>query len=368
MSVTPKESLKILSDDLLEHYAQADLIDKYDIYQHFMDYWEETMQDDCYIIASDGWKAETYRVLVKDKKGKEKDKGWACDLVPKSYIVNRYFSIEQDAIDKLNSELELNNSTLDELEEEHSGEEGILKDVGNKKEAIGAWKDALISLWQEEEATAYAKYNNALQKQEAETQRLTDLVEDPLLAPLANAKGAIVQKTLNAKLKSTTDSQTLTLLNSYKDATVRLKESKKTAKTLFDNREALILERLGKDDKDEALGELRVIKQYMDLLEVITELKSKIKTAEKELDDLAYNKYPTLTEEEIKTLVVDDKWLSAIGDSNQLRDRTHLTTTYPTHQRLAERYEMTLTQLDEQVGELEAKVNAHLEKMGFLWK
>jgi len=254
------------------------------------------------------------------------------------------------------------------LEEEHSGEEGILKDVGNKKEAVEAWKDALISLWQEEEATAYAKYNSALQKQEAETQRLIDLVEDPLLTPLANAKDTITQKTLNAKLKSTTDSQTLTLLNSYKDSTVRLKEAKKTAKTLFDNREALILERLGKDDEGEALGELRVIKQYMDLLEVITELKSKIKTAEKELDDLAYNKYPTLTEEEIKTLVVDDKWLSAIGKAiNSETERISQQLTQRIKE-LAERYEMTLPQIDTQVEELEAKVNAHLEKMGFSWK
>ncbi len=45
-----------------------------------MDYWAETMQDDCYLIAADGWKAETTRIIETDKKGKEKDKGWTCDL------------------------------------------------------------------------------------------------------------------------------------------------------------------------------------------------------------------------------------------------------------------------------------------------
>ena len=79
------------------------LIDKYDVYQHLMDYWAETMQDDCYLIAADGWKAETYRVIEKDKKGKEKDKGWACDLVPKALIVARYFAKEQEAIDEARS-------------------------------------------------------------------------------------------------------------------------------------------------------------------------------------------------------------------------------------------------------------------------
>jgi hypothetical protein len=38
-----------------------------------MDYWAETMQDGCYLIAVDGWKAETSRVIETDKKGKEKD-------------------------------------------------------------------------------------------------------------------------------------------------------------------------------------------------------------------------------------------------------------------------------------------------------
>ena len=85
----PKKLIGELSENLLAHYTDKLLIDKYDVYQHLMDYWAETMQDDCYLIAADGWKAETYRVVEKDKKGKEKDKGWACDLVPKALVVAR---------------------------------------------------------------------------------------------------------------------------------------------------------------------------------------------------------------------------------------------------------------------------------------
>jgi type I restriction enzyme M protein len=48
----PKEVIARLSEDLLAHYAGKPLIDPYDIYQHLMDYWTETMQDDCYLIAS----------------------------------------------------------------------------------------------------------------------------------------------------------------------------------------------------------------------------------------------------------------------------------------------------------------------------
>jgi len=119
----PKEVIATVAEDLLAHYADRPLIDKYDVYQHLMDYWNETMQDDCYLIAADGWKAETYRIIEKDKKGKEKDKGWTCDLVPKALVVARYFAEEQIAIDRLAADLENATARLTELEEEHSGED-----------------------------------------------------------------------------------------------------------------------------------------------------------------------------------------------------------------------------------------------------
>ena len=80
----PKEVIAALAEGLLAHYAGKPLIDAYDVYQHLMDYWAETMQDDCYLIAADGWKAETTRIIEKDKKGREKDKGWTCDLITKA--------------------------------------------------------------------------------------------------------------------------------------------------------------------------------------------------------------------------------------------------------------------------------------------
>lgn len=116
----PKEVIAALSEDLLAHYSGKPLIDKYDVYQHLMDYWAGTMQDDCYVIAADGWKAETYRVIEKrkgkdGKPGKEVDKGWACDLVPKALIVARYFAAEQAAIDQIAVEMESVAARLAEL-------------------------------------------------------------------------------------------------------------------------------------------------------------------------------------------------------------------------------------------------------------
>jgi len=52
----PRAIIKELSEDLLAHYLSQPLINPYDVYQHLMDYWAQTMQDDCYMISDDGWK------------------------------------------------------------------------------------------------------------------------------------------------------------------------------------------------------------------------------------------------------------------------------------------------------------------------
>ena len=127
----PKDVIAALAEDLLAHYVGKPLIDPYDIYQHLMDFWAQTMQDDCYLIAADGWRATTYRVIEikkgKDGKlGKEVDKGWTCDLIPKPLIVAHYYAREQAAIDQFAAELKNVTAKLAELEEEHGGEDGAL--------------------------------------------------------------------------------------------------------------------------------------------------------------------------------------------------------------------------------------------------
>ncbi|BFU89319.1 MAG: type I restriction-modification system subunit M [Nitrospira sp.] len=262
----PKELIGSLSEDLLAHYAGQPLIDKYDVYQHLMDYWAETMQDDCYLIAADGWKAETYRIIEKDKKGKEKDKGWTCDLVPKSLIVARYFAKEQEAIDQLTVELEAVTARLTELEEEQGGEEGAFSELD--------------------------KVNKA-------------------------------------------------------NVVARLKEIE--------------------DDKD-AKDEAALLSEWLKLNGDEADLKKRFKEAEAALDVKAYAKYPTLTEAEIKTLVVDDKWLAALDrDIHGEMDRVSQQLTQRVKE-LAERYEAPMPQMSNRVADLEAKVNRHLNKMGFSWR
>ncbi len=261
----PKQLIVALSEDLLSQYTGKALIDKYDVYQHLLDYWAETMQDDCYLIAADGWKAETYRIIETDKKGKQKDKGWTCDLVPKALIVARYFAEEQQALEQLQADLDSVSAQLTELEEEHGGEDAVF--------------------------AGFDKINKA-------------------------------------------------------EVSSRLKE-------------------VGNDQ--EAKYEIGILKSWLKLSTDEAALKKTQKDAEAELDAKAYAHYPKLNEADIKILVVDNKWLANLDAAiHGEMDRISQQLTQRVKQ-LAERYETRVPQIKLRVDALEAKVNGHLQRMGFAW-
>jgi len=142
-----------------------------------MDYWAETMQDDCYLIAADGWKAETHRIIEKAKNGKEKDKGWACDLIPRSYIVARYFAADQAEIDKLAQALEAATAVLEEFEEENGGEEGYLSDLDkvNKASVAARLKEIKADKDADDERAALTKWQKLSEAEADLKTRLREL-------------------------------------------------------------------------------------------------------------------------------------------------------------------------------------------------
>lgn len=268
VGIKPKKVIHTISEAKLSTYTGKALMDKYDMYQHVLNYWNETMQDDTYIIAVDGWKAEPYRILVKNKKGVETDKGWDCDLVPKTLVIDRYFMPEKTALQKMEADKETLSATQTELEEEHNIEEGIFFD--------------------------FDKIN----------------------------KGT-VQKRLKAidipKLKA------------------------------------------------ENAEEIKVLKTYLRLVEDQVVLTKKIKVAAAQLDKIVLAKYKILTIDEIKQLVVDDKWMTTIEKSVKTEMERITQRLTGRIKELAELYEIPLPQQTKDVADLESKVSAHLQKMGFVW-
>ncbi|MDP2261782.1 MAG: type I restriction-modification system subunit M [Hydrogenophaga sp.] len=266
----PKVLIVELAEDLLAHYQGQPLLNAYDVYQRLMDLWASTWQDDAYLLAADGWKAETYRVIVtkkgKDgKPGKQIDKGWACDLVPKDTLVARYYDKQKALFLTMTAGIETRAAVLAELEEDHAGLDGAFSELDkiNKTEVAALLK----------------------------------------------------------KIKH------------------------------------------DKDSADDAV----VLQQWLDLKEEETQLKKRLDELEALVDRQAYEHYPRLKEAEIKTLVVDDKWLGALdaavrGELDRITQR--LTQRV---KELADRYEAPLPTMAKRADELQARVDAHLARMGFAW-
>ena len=268
----PRLLIEILSETFLLAFADLRLVDPYDVYQHLMAYWADTMQDDVYLIASDGWLGSSKLRLLEPKSEEKTDLTigrlkYKADLVPPPLIIARYFASEQQAIDALQTQSEALAGQMDEMIEEHGGEDGLLQ------EAI-------------------------------------------------NDKGKVTKGNLNTRIKEI------------------------------------------KNDPDFA-DERDVLNAYRALMDQESAIKTKINKAQAALDALAVARYAALTEDEVKTLVVDDKWLAALTAAVQTElDRISQALTGRVTQ-LVERYATPLPELSEALDASSTKVDEHLKRMGF---
>lgn len=282
----PKQLIETLSEDLLARFKATPLVSAYDLYQHLMDYWAETLQDDCYLISDAGWQAGAQPrevVKIKDANGKlvwpkepfDYTKGkrrFKSDLIPAPILIARYFTVERDAIELLSAKLADVEQQLQEMMEENSGEEGLLAEVIEG---------------------------------EGDKQKIT-------------------AKAVKARLKE-----------------------------------------IGKDP--DYADERKALQDYAALLDKQTDIKAKLKAAQDDLEAKLDAKYPELTKEEIKTLVVDDKWLATLNQAVQSElDRVSQNLTRRIRE-LAERYATPLPELMQQLNTLSARVDEHLKKMGAVW-
>jgi len=114
-------------------------------------------------------------------------------------------------------------------------------------------------------------------------------------------------------------------------------------------------------------AELKTLKKCLALITQESGLKSGLKKAIAALELLTFKKIPTIPLDEVKTLVIHDKWLATIASgindeiermTQQLANRVKL---------LEERYADTLPGLDKDVIDYAARVEDHLKKMGLSW-
>lgn len=126
----PKSLINAWSDQLMSQMKalKSPLVDLYAPYEHLLNYWTETLQDDCYLISRDGWTVELLPPAKKNASWEE----YFCDLLPVDVVVGTTFVGERDRLSQLKSELEevsAEISTLDEKLADEESEEEIDEDA-----------------------------------------------------------------------------------------------------------------------------------------------------------------------------------------------------------------------------------------------
>ena len=279
----PKELIADWSESLLNRAKDhSGLVDAYEVYDVLLNYWADVMQDDCYMIANDGWtypevRAVKTKVTIDKKTNQQKTKNTAimydeivCDLVPVSLVLAEYFTTETIEIANILVEIEQKQSAMNDLAEQNL-------EVFN---------------FNDDEDTEEGK---------------------ELSVKVSDVKKAIK----NAKSDGTT------------------------------------------------VEEVIVLQRWLDLSNEKDALSKSLKEKRSKLTEAVVTKYAALTENEIKMLVVERKWLASIigGCEALMQNVTHQIASDVTA--LAERYEVTLGATESKVKDLEQEVLLSLKEMGF---
>jgi len=119
-----------------------------------------------------------------------------------------------------------------------------------------------------------------------------------------------------------------------------------------------------KGDKKQ-IEEFDALTWYLNKLEKLAKAKKALKDAQKALEQKVWDKYKTLSDDDLKAMVVDDKWINHLEHAVQNEMQRISQRLTQRIKELADRYETPLPSINKEVTELENKVNAHLAKMGY---
>lgn len=113
--------------------------------------------------------------------------------------------------------------------------------------------------------------------------------------------------------------------------------------------------------------EKAALKQAKKLFDAEAEAKKSLKEAQEALDLAVFQQYPKLSIDEIKSLIVDNKWLAAL-ESNIVAEIERVTQQLANRvKELEERYREPLPTITQSAENLSDKVADHLKAMGLEW-
>lgn len=337
--ISTKDLIVKLAQSILREFEDLSLINKYDVYQILLAYWNEELSDDVSMIISDeagyGAARKTENIMKETKKtdanGNPKLKvvGWEGKLIPKKLIISTLFSEEKRAMDDLMEFVAETDSRLMSLIEE-SAENSALSEVieGGKVKSKEIRK----------------KMNEIMSH-----------VHTPLIDGLVK-----LQNMLPMKKKEYVE-----YINNHIILEVAYTDKRTVTKTSVAY--ALGIARSEAPVPDVYADDYKELKAAFKLAKKSEESTKLIKEMDKELDEKARKRYLTLTDDEIIELLINKKWYDTIGVGiNEL----YATISYQLSDRIIElskRYKNPLPNIMKQTADCEIEVKKYLERMGFTW-
>lgn len=201
-----KEIILNLSEEILEKFSKLELLDKYDVYQVLLAYWNETMNDDVLLIIQDELGYNLAKITddikeepkeskkakkdsAKEKKPKEpKIIGWEGRLIPKQIVLDAFFESEQKEIEDAEEKLSQTESEFEEFIENNSDENGYFTDYMGDDEKIDSKKiTSRVKLLTKEKKTQneeykilnnYVDYESSIKSQKKHITELKKVLDD----------------------------------------------------------------------------------------------------------------------------------------------------------------------------------------------
>ena len=119
-------------------------------------------------------------------------------------------------------------------------------------------------------------------------------------------------------------------------------------------------------DDPESENERKVLKRCLSLMDAASRANKDFREAQTALAETVLNRYATLSESEVKVLVVEDKWLASLRGAVEHEVGALILRLTARLMVLDERYARRLSQLESAVADFGAKVSRHLNRMGLL--
>ncbi len=344
----PKKLIRTISVMILEAYEAGRLLDNYDVYDCLMNYWNAKLQDDVYAIKAGGYEVgreieyKYAQKKIKNQNGEvisvddtSKVKSFDGALIPKETIEEVYFAEDLSVINELKERSVMLEAELDEMREEESGDDGLLKEVLNSKG----------------DSIPKANLNKRLKELE---DKKTSAVMDAMTQLVALFEEGKIDK-METLICGVPELGTFDIRNKNKTfGKAKLKAALKLAT------EMAIVPDIYKDEYD-------ALMLYAKKTAKKDEADKIWKEARRVLDDAVEAKYSELTVDEIKYLLFDMKWMAILKNDIRVEINRELNALSAKVLLIAKRYEHTLDEIEESTARSRVAVVEALERMGYKW-